>query len=303
MSTLAEMVAMVRNTVYGTRPDLRPKQDRLVNTINDTVTAMEFETPAMWKRDALAEFKANGEVVVLREDHPAATNDVNVFERGDDRGKAAAAQTENDVVLRNPRFLLADIEEKISRAIDGDLWPAVWIRTERTVSGYDPAIETYELNADDVAVEQMYQYDINDDDRFHEFPTQWYDVVGSVADAVPAGATSNRLLRVYQVVDKDHTVYYTAKTKPNSASPTALPEELVEMVVLRASASLLSQAPRERRDRTSGRTRSGEQATDYGLLMAEFTRLRSQYANRLQVELMARKKYRTGLPRGVVWQA
>ena len=155
MSTLAEMVAMVRNTVYGTRPDLRPKQDRLVNTINDTVTAMEFETPAMWKRDALAEFKANGEVVVLREDHPSATNDVNVFERGDDRGKAAAAQTENDVVLRNPRFLLADIEEKISRAIDGDLWPAVWIRTERTVSGYDPAIETYELNADDVAVEQM----------------------------------------------------------------------------------------------------------------------------------------------------
>ena len=29
MSTLAQMVAMVRNTVYGTRPDLRPKQDRL----------------------------------------------------------------------------------------------------------------------------------------------------------------------------------------------------------------------------------------------------------------------------------
>ncbi len=298
MSTLAEMVAMVRNTVYGNRPDLRPKQDRLVDTINESVTAMEFETPDLWKRDALAEFKANGEVVILRQDHPAAGTDVEVFERGDDRGKAAAAQTGDDIVLRNPQFLLADIEEKISRAIDGDLWPAIWIRTERTVSGYSSATETYELDVDDVGVEQMYQYDINDDDRFWEFPTQWYDVVGSVATDVPAGATSGRLLRVYNVINESTTVYYSAKTRPRSWNPAALPDELVEMVVLRAAASLLSQAPKERRDRTTGRKRSRDQASDYGLLMAEFTRLRSQYANRLQMELMARKKYRSGIPRG-----
>lgn len=298
MATLADIVEHVRDTVYGMRKDLRPRKDRLDGAINDSVTAVDFETPAMWKRGDKAEFQDNGEIVELRADLTGAS--VEVFERGAD-GTTAASHDDHTIVLHDPRLSLKKIERAINNAIDNDLWPHVWIRTERTVSGYDDEVEVYELAAGDVDVEQMYQYDVDSDDKWREIPNAYYSVINSVASAVPTGATSGKALVIRRVIDADETVYYTAKTKPSSSSISDLDSALVEMAAIRASATLMAQAPVERRQRQTGRTRRQDQATDYGTLMAEFIRLRDQYATRLRVELLQKKKYQPSSPRSPAW--
>jgi len=289
VSTLDEMVEMVRDIVYGSRSDLRPLKDTLHTNVDDSALEFRMVTEAMWNAGNWVQWEPDGEIVEFSEDH-VASGTTTVFKRGE-RNTTALLHTAGDIALFEPKLPRHQIEQKISDVINNDLWPIIWIRNERTVTGYDSAQDAYELAVGDVSIEQMYQYDINNDLRYHEFPTAWYYVKNAVASGIPSGATSGKILVIKRVVNADATIYYSVKSKPLSTAPTALPTELVEMVVVASAGKLLMQTPSERRQRGSGRTRTGEQASDYGAFMAEFLRLRGQYVNRLRLELMQAKRH------------
>lgn len=292
MATLATLTADVREMLYGTGQWERPLEDTLSTAVtNASDTEWRFVTDAMWKRGDYAEFydgsTTSPEVVLLTEDHPPGADAT--VRRAQRNTTAAGGFSVGDVFLRlGPGAVTAlQIERFINQVIDTDLWPAVWMLTERTLT-YTSGDTTYELNANDVDVLRVYQYNIGSDNKFWPVPRSEWEVVGQTSTSV---SSTGKLLRLFSVHSPAETVYYTARTKPSSSNIGDLSTALVEMVpwavVAKLIPGVLQQPSRHRR----GRERGNQPMIDATYYRQEFDRMRAQHRNELLSQLQPYKRW------------
>lgn len=290
MATLGGLTDDVLNMIYGMAQVERPAEDTQVTaTFTDVATEVELATPSLWRRGDYAEAD-DGDVVILAEDHPAATNTVTV-RRGQRGSTATQHLTASAVWSKNPKFLRTQVERAIKEVVRLDLWPHVWTYHHGTVT-YTHGDTTYSLPQYIEDVVMMYQYDLDGDARFHPLARTAWDVERQVNTAV---ATNSNLLRIRTAYDDGYTLYYTGKRRPHVDDLANMSDEVAQLVPWAASGKLLAGAraaprrydpPRQDRDQTEGGI-----FRDYRGFMAEFLRQRSALNIALEKEVKSEKKF------------
>lgn len=289
MATLAQVRADVEDLLYGIEQVQRPAEDTLNDSggISDSDTEAQFSTESMWKRGDYAEFVPDGELILFTEDHPTAATAT--IRRGQ-RDTTAAAQSDGDVVRKNPVFPISLIERMINETIDYELWPKVWMRVERSLT-WASTDTSYELDAADHEVERVYQWDLDSYEDLYEFDPGWWRVV-TVNTALE---TSGRALMIDRVWDTNTTtVYYTVRQRPRSSAITDLTSELITAVKWGAAAKCIAARYPSDANRTDrGRLETRE---SYVLWRQEFERALDRINRRLLNELPPRRTYKPRKP-------
>ena len=304
MATLDTLIVDTLNMLYGQTQAESPETDTLAAAVSTTSdTTWEFVTTDMWKRGDFAEHVDSGsgiyELVQLGEDHPSGT-DVTV--RRAQRGTTASTYASGAVFNRNPTFPKHEVAKLVSQVVDNELWPDVWYRTNRTLTGgWVEGDTTYDLAATDVEVEKLYQYNLAGDNGYHELPMGWWDVEGSVDDATVT--TTGRLLRIFKVYDPDASLFYTVRAKPSSDDVSSLPTQIANMVPWGACGKLIAgtrTGPQRVAPSRSPQAvaQSGDRLIrDYAFFDNEFRNLRTQYKRELRKEAVKALNFRRRGPR------
>lgn len=295
MATLASLTTDVLNRVYGTGIVERPAEDTLNGAINSSVTALQVDTEAMWKRGDFAEFPDNNEIVIFAADASGSTTI-----RRAQRGTTAASQSDGAVMVKNPPFPRVDIQNVINEVIDHELWPKVWTWHQGTVS-WSTGTHTYALPAYIEDVARMYQHDLDGATRFHDFPRSWWDVERQQ----PAGIAANNLaLRLSRVRDEAATVYYVGKRKPDAADIANQSDEVARLVVLGALMKLepyLRQYAKNHNPTRRDRDEDSDTFRTFRGFGAEFLRARDTLNRRLRLEVPQERVFRRIGYRARVW--
>ena len=285
MATLAGLTTKTLDHVYGTGLVERPAEDTIDATFNAAVTTMPVTTDSMWKRDDYAEFNSNELVIAISDG-----TGTNVEVRRGKRGTTDANQTSGATITRNPPYPRIRVEDRINEVIRHDLYPHVWtwFKGSFTFATND---HMYDLATNIEEVMELYQYNLNSDNRFHPISNGWWDV----KKQVDTGAASNsNLLRVKQVHDETATVYYTAKRRPATLDLSNVSSEIEDMIPWAAAAKLMAgregqatlDAARSRYDD------SGTWLRSYRGLMAEFFRMRTALNLVLRDEVEAEPRFK-----------
>jgi len=122
---------------------------------------------------------------------------------------------------------------------------------------------------------------------FHPFPNAWWEERANVGGNV---SSTGGVLRVFRWYSDDHTIYYTARTKPSSSAISSLPAEMVDMVPLGATARLLGQLVlHDRHDPTRAQSRvaglsPSQPFADAGYFKNKFDEAKRALHNRLFLE-------------------
>jgi hypothetical protein len=290
MATLAALTNDVLNMLYGVVQVERPTEDTQVTaTFTNAATEVELSTPALWKRGDYAEAD-DGDVIILAEDHPAASSTVTV--RRSQRGSTATEHLAASAVWsKNPPFLRTQIERFINETVRSDLWPKVWTWHNGTVT-YTDGDSTYDLPQyiEDVVV--VYQYDLSSDEKLHPMQRGHWSVERQIDTNV---STNQNLLRLRQPYDSDYTVYYTGKRRPDPSDLANMSDEVAQLIPWAVAAKLMAgvrsapqrfDPPRRDRDSTEGGT-----FRDYRGLLTEFIRQRNALNVKLMNEVKPDKSY------------
>lgn len=263
MTTLAALVENTRNVLFGLNTFEYPKEDRLDGAITDSAETVAVDTAAMWNADDFAEFD-DGEVIRFVND--AATS----AKRGQ-RGTTAAAQADNADMVKNPAFFRHQIEDQVKAVVRNELWPHVWTWHQDSLSATE-SDRMYDLDQYVEEVVQVYQENIDADERFHPLPPGWWDVERQISSTV---ATNSNLLIIHRVYDFDETVFYTAKRRPHVDDLSNLADEIADMVPVAAAARCIAfKSPQVKQAGARARADDGGLLRDYRALMAEFIRQR-----------------------------
>lgn len=286
MATLASLVQDTLNLLYGAIPLLtRPEEDVLNGLITSGATSLTPTTTAMWKRDDLAEFQPDGELVIFAADSAGATT-----VRRAQRGTTAAAQADGDTMVKNPHFPIIDVQRAVNQTIRNDLFPHVWTWHQDTLT-WTAGDYLYDLDAYVVEVVEVYQFNLNSDGRFHPVPNSWWDYEQQINTAV---ATNTGLFRIAKVFDADATVYYTAKRRPDAADIANFSSEIADLIPWAAAGKMMAtrgaqvslDAARSRHDE------SNRETSYYRTFMAEFLRMRDALNLILRDEVREEPRFR-----------
>ena len=286
MATLASLTTDTHNLIHGLAQVERPQEDTIGAQLLVGGTSMTVTTNDLWKRDDLAEFQPDGEIVVCAADASGGT----VTIRRNQRGTTAAQQESGDVTLKNPPFPIGQTQSIINQVIRNDLWPHVWswhLGSFTFVLGD----HLYDLAQYVTEVTMVYQYNLDNDDRFHPLPPSLWDTERQITSGA---ATNANLLRVVKVHDTDATVYYTAKRRPHDADVANMSDEVADLVPWAAAGKLLAaRSPQTRLDAARSRyDEEGSHLRDYRGLMAEFLRMRQALNLQLQDEVLTEPRWR-----------
>lgn len=245
MATKNGLIQDVEDMLYGMAYVERPTEDILGGSMTSGTTTMPTTTDKLWRRDSYAEIiPADGSVGEIMRIQDDATGNAATVRRAQ-RQTTAAAHSAGDVVRKNPYYPRVQIDRFIDEVIEGELYPHVWYRSDRTLTWVDQDY-VYDLDADDFDVLSVYQYDINSDGQMYRFPDHYWQVE-PVASAVSA---SGKILRLRRVFNGDATVRYTARTRPKVANLADFPDELANLIPWAVCGQLL------------GGTRSGPRRHD-----------------------------------------
>ncbi len=291
MATLAALTDDVLHMLYGLAQVERPTEDTQVTaTFADSDTEIELTTPALWKRGDYAEAD-DGDIIILTEDHPAATNTATV-RRAQLGSTATQHVTASAVWKKNPRYTRVQIERFINEVVRNDLWPDVWTWHNGTVT-YTEGDSTYDLPQYIEDVVLVYQYDLSSDEKFHPLDNGYWDVERIIDTNV---STNQNLLRLRQPTDSSYTVYYTGKRRPHPDDLANMSTEVAQLIPWAVVAKLMAgvraaprryDPPRQDRDSTEG----GE-FRDYRGFMTEFLRQKNNLNKLLLTEVKGEKRYR-----------
>lgn len=226
MVTLATLADQTYDLLYGAGPMERPQEDvgTLASAAATALTGLG-RTP-LWKVGDYAEFTDNGEVIIFTTDASAGAATVRRAQRG------TTGLTHTGVVMRKnplyPRYLIERMVNQTVRA----MWPTVWSWHKDTVTVVSQD-STYTLDQYIEDVVEVYQYDLNNDERYHQVHPDGWRVIRQVDIGL---ATTGNLLRIASVPDFDETVYYTAKRRPHPDDLANLSNELADLVPWMAAA-------------------------------------------------------------------
>lgn len=282
MTTLALLTEATRNILYGLDGVERPREDTQSGTFAQAATSFTPTTPTLWKRDDYAEFD-DGELIIFAADSVGAT----VVRRAQ-RGSADVAHSAGDVVWKNPPFPIVDIQKRIREVIRVDLrdvW--TWHSDSLTATDLD---HQYDLDQYISDVALVYQENIDGDERWRALPRGWWDVERQINTAV---ATNGGLLIIHRVYDVDETVYVLAKRRPHIDDLSNLDDAIADMIPYAAAGKMLAvrSAQVKQAAHRSQKDSEGGFMRDYRALMAEFIRMRDEYARSLQVEVREDKSW------------
>uniref|UniRef100_A0A6H1ZUV0 Putative tail protein n=1 Tax=viral metagenome TaxID=1070528 RepID=A0A6H1ZUV0_9ZZZZ len=128
----------------------------------------------------------------------------------------------------------------------------------------------------------------------HEFDVQWWRPIVPAATNM---SSTGGALYLRQWFDDDHTVYYTARARPDSAAIASLPADIIDMVPWGAMARLVgSIAYRDRQDprRRSERDKADQPFIDAGFFQNRFLEMKRAYRNRLLLEKPPQRRAQVG---------
>ena len=226
MATLATLADQTYDLLVGAGPMERPQED--VGTLaSAAATALTgIERSALWKIGDYAEFVDNGELVIFTTDAAAGAATVRRAQRG------TTGATHTAVVMRkNPLYPRVLIERMVNQVVRS-MWPTVWTWHKDTVMVLSQDT-TYTLDQYIEDVVEVYQYDLNNDQRYHQVHPDSWRVIRQVDTGL---ATTGNLLRIASVQDLDELVYYTAKRRPHPNDLDNLSNELADLVPWMAAA-------------------------------------------------------------------
>lgn len=112
MATLASMIQRVKDNLYSAALNERPFAHLINGAINNSTTTVAVDTGTNFQTGDIIEFMADGEQCFVQS---VATNNLTVI-RGWN-GTTAAAQDDNEVILKNPRFTYKQINDAITATL------------------------------------------------------------------------------------------------------------------------------------------------------------------------------------------
>ena len=285
MATLAALTDSVYNLLYGLAQQQRPYEDTIDGAFAQGAATLTVDIEASWKRGDYAEFD-DGELIIFGADASGAT-----AVRRAQRGTTDVAHDDEDVILKNPEFPRSSIDTLVEEVIDTDLWPKVWSWHNGTIP-FQTADSTYDMPQYIEDIVMIYQYDLDNDERFYPLDRNWWNTERQISATV---STNKNLLRLRHVANEAAAVYYTGKRSPAFADVANLSTD-IEKLIPWAVLGKLSQAgalrermdpPRQSRDRDSG-----DAGRDFRGYMSEFLRLRKQLASVLKLDVREERIYR-----------
>lgn len=300
MASLASIIFDTEEMLYGMARVERPDEDTVGSGgIDGSATTLPVSTVAMWKRGDFVEVAAAagavGEIMVAAADGAAG----NVTVRRAQRGSTAAVAAAGDVLRRNPLFPRTVLARFVEEVVAGELWPHVWYRSNRTLT-YTANDRTYPLDAADVDVISVYQYDVDGNQEFIPLHRGAWDV----REVDTTVAASGRLLLLSTPPSVSDTVYYTARTRPTFAGISSIPEQVAAMIPWAVCGKVLggtrSSAWRFDPNRQGlPEVQDGGPSRDWRFFTTEFLRMRAEETRRLRVEerAVAQRVYRPSRPR------
>lgn len=285
MATLAGIVDDVYTTLYGIGRAERPARDLINGAITSGAVTFTVDTAALWKIGDYAEFN-DGELVFVE----AGTANPFTIARGQ-RGTTAAAQADNAVIHRNPTFPRFEIERLINQVVRNDLWPNVWTWSRASLAFVNQDY-MYNLGLYIEEVVDVYQANLNADNRFYPLDRNWWDVTRQINTAV---STNGNLLRLRHVWNEAATVYYTAKSRPDPADLANMSDEVAELIPWAVAGKIegsRTPATRHRPIQDRADRIEGGPFRDYRGFMGEFIRMRKELHTKLVKEVPAKPKFR-----------
>jgi hypothetical protein len=203
-----------------------------VVTLADATTTTMTVVADIWRQNDYAEIisataGAVGEIAILAATPASTSATVRRAQRGT-TGAAASALP----ARKNPLYPRVAIQRVIEEVIRNDLYPNVWLRTERTLS-WTAGDYLYDLDAEDFDILQMYQVI---DDRLRPLPYGWWKVNPILSTTE---ATSGKAIELNRLFDTSETVYYTAKTIPSPDDYSTITDRIAALIPWGACARLL----------------------------------------------------------------
>lgn len=285
MASLAEIIFATEEMLYGMAQVERPAEDTVgAGGVDAVSTSLPVATDVMWKRGDFLEVADGagsvGEIMVAAGD--GSSGGVQV--RRGQRGTSASSHAQGDVLRRNPLFPRSVLARFVEEVVDTDLWPHVWFRSSRSLT-YSANDRTYQLDASDFDVVDVYQYDIDGNQEMVPLHRGMWDV----REVDASVAASGRLLLLRTPPSVSDTVFYTARTRPSYAQLGSLPSRLAAMVPWAVCGKVLGgtrTAPFRYDPNRQGHAEAqeGGPSRDWRFFTTEFLRMRSEEARRLRFE-------------------
>lgn len=178
-------------------------------------------------------------------------------------------------------------------AADTDYWvlstPTADTFTLGTAAGASSALDgSVNSGSDWTGEKRLFSY--------HPFPAGWWEPITDFP-----GTSTYRALRVRTVHDSTQTIHYVARSKPDSAAVTSIPDELAEMIPWGACWMLLggTRGAARRHDRRALREGENESQVyaDASYFKQTFLDMRAALRRQLLTEKKPRQRWLPSMPR------
>lgn len=277
MATQASIRTRVRDSLYSARPVLRPFATLVTEAMDASETDVDVTAGTDWAKGDILEF-SDGEQCFVQS---VASNTLTVI-RGYG-GTTAATHSINDIVLKNPRFTLQQIDQAITDTLLEYEAYGVYVYGQGTIT----------------LVSGQYTYDLAATTDVLDVLSVYHPREGVQADAIvlpfrfsrqvhTTFAASGAALTLWDWGQKSagEAVLFTYAKRIDSVTDLLTRQE--EVTVLGAVARLLKRTivpnthdPGKRTDRT---VQPGQTGRDSREIMAEYLRLMNQEAATLKIE-------------------
>ena len=288
MATLASLILDTERILYGQARLERPKLDT-GSLADDSTTSLTGLNTNLWSAQDRAEVwpvdGSVGEIVHFTSEN-AGTGTVI---RGMSGTTAAAASSQP--LLKNPTHPRVTIQAEIENVINQDLWPHVWLHSDRTLT-YVIGTKIYELNANDRHVVSMYQVV---DGLRKWMPFGWWKIVQGLDSGT---SSTGQAVEVEKVHAADDTVYYWSRTEITTSDYANLPADIEAAIPYMVAARLVGDYRYAKDQSDPNRqalpeVQAGQAAQTSRQLKAEFLRQRADIHRRLVFDEKNMWEYRS----------
>lgn len=260
MATQAGVRQAIRDNIYSSRPPLRPFVHQINGAINSSITTITVDDGDNFAAGDIIEFEDGEQCYVV-----SVSTDTLTVIRGYN-GTTAASQSDNDVIYKNPRITIQQIDTAVDQIIKELFLQGIYVFGTGSITLVADQFY-YTLSPTDI-IEPLSFYYADTNSVPVPLPFKSMDLVHTALD------TNGHGVHLWEWGDKSSgdTVYYTYQQLINDV--TDLLDRQEPLVVMGATARILGMTilpethdPGKRSDRT---VQPGQGARDARYFQAEF---------------------------------